>query len=159
MRITQWAEYGSHCAIYLARELQKGRVTVTAHDVAKELKIEDDYAQQILQRLRKGGIIDSVRGPTGGYKLVKDPKETTLKDLVLATEGTTFEVICETRPIGESCGISEYACSLKGAWKDLKQHIEKYLESVTLASLAEKTEFEVTSTLVSISNQTQNTTP
>jgi Rrf2 family protein len=148
MRITQWAEYGTHCAIYLAKELKKGRVTVTAHDVAKELAIEDDYAQQILQRLRKGGIIESVRGPTGGYKLLKDPKTTTLKDLVMATEGDTFEVICEARPLGDSCSATN-ACSLKNVWVALKQHVETYLISITLASLAES---EGASPLVSITS-------
>lgn len=148
MRITQWAEYGTHCAIYLAKELKKGRATVTAHDVAKELCIEDDYAQQILQRLRKGGIIESVRGPTGGYKLLNDPKNVTLKDLVLATEGDTFEVICEIRPLGDTCGATS-ACSLKNVWVSLKQHVESFLVSITLASLADS---EHTSPLVSITS-------
>lgn len=140
MRITQWAEYGSHCAIYLARELKNGNITVTAHDVARELKIESDYAQQILQRLRKGGIIESVRGPTGGYKLVRDPRSITLKDLILATEGTTFDVMCDSKPLEQACSTSDYACSLKGAWVELKKHVESYLETVTLESLAAQTE-------------------
>lgn len=131
MRITQWGEYGILCASFLAEREKENVKTVGATEIAKAQGIALEYAQQILQRLRRGGIIASVRGPQGGYKLARTPREISLKDILLAAEGDTFEVICDTKPIGlPRCGTGE--CGLGPIWQKLKAHVDTFLSGYTL---------------------------
>src|SRR5690606_3493579 len=69
MRITQWGEFGVHCTVYIAERHRAGAATVTAAEIADAQGIDPQYTQQILQRLRRKGLITSVRGPQGGYRL------------------------------------------------------------------------------------------
>ena len=132
MRITKWGEFGILCCLYLARRAEKAPVGAT--DIAAAQMIPLQYTQQILQRLRKGKIIESVRGPHGGYRLVRTPAATTLREILYAAEGDTFENICEVNPVyPEMCG--NRACGLKVVWEDLKVAIDQLLEKRTLAEI------------------------
>lgn len=140
MHITQWGEYGVHCAVFIAQRCNFDNDTgaskaVKASEIAEFQGIPTDYAQQILQRLRAGNIITSVRGPQGGYCLAKPAAEITLKDIIAASEGDTLDIICETKPItSERCGTNT-CCYLKPVWFGLKEQVNKYLEKFTLAEL------------------------
>jgi Rrf2 family transcriptional regulator, iron-sulfur cluster assembly transcription factor len=136
MRITQWGEYGVLCSTFLADKEQSENGTVGAMEIAKAHGIALEYAQQILQRLRRGGIIKSVRGPQGGYKLARGAREITLREVLLAAEGDTFEVICDTKPLHLPCCKEESDCGLRELWQGLKKEVDKYLNSYTLADLA-----------------------
>lgn len=148
MRITQWGEYATHFCIYFARIAEKNdAVCVTATEVAKEYDIDQLYAQQILQRLRKANIIYSVRGAQGGYKLSKSSEVITLKDILSAAEGDTFEMICDSKPIDKERCSPTTDCSVRGLWQDLKTHIDSFLQDKTLKSLLEE---KSTDTLIQI---------
>ncbi len=134
MRITQWGEYGVHCSVYIASRHVQGSETVGAAEVAKSQGLPLQYAQQILHRLRKGGIIESIRGPQGGYRLVRAAKEIRLRDILVAAEGNTFEVICDTKPLNLPRCL-DGSCFLRPIWQDLKQQINDYLEHFTLEDL------------------------
>lgn len=135
MRITQWGEYGVHCLMFIGEQQKNGAIAVNAADIAAAHEIALDYAQQILQRLRKAGLIVSMRGPSGGYKLGRTADQITLKDILTASEGDTFEVICETKPIHPEKCSSDGACSLRSVWFELKDHVNTFLTSKTLESL------------------------
>ncbi len=138
MRITQWGEYGVHLSVYIAQRQAETGEPVAANDIARSQAIASDYAHQILQRLRKGGIIESVRGPLGGYKLTRPPEMITLFDILVAAEGDSFEIICETRPIHSHRCAPNADCSLRDLWQNLKQHIDSFLKNETLRSLADR---------------------
>ena len=135
MRITQWGEYGTLCALHIARLSRDGKSPVGASDIAEALSIATDYTQQVLQRLRKGNIVESIRGPNGGYCLAKPEEEITLKNILIAAEGETFEIICDTKPISQERCATSVPCNLRDIWQDLKTHIDTYLDSKTLADL------------------------
>lgn len=135
MRITQWGEFGILCSMFIGQRAREGEATVGAAEIAASQEIDVQYAQQILQRLRKGDIIESVRGPHGGYKLARDPKEITLRQILLASEGDTFEVICETKPVKQACCSPDSSCSLRSFWEGLRGHVDSYLEGKTLDQL------------------------
>ena len=80
MKITKWGEYGILCCVYLAQN--NGNRAVGAGEISESQSIPLQYTHQILQRLRKGGIIESLRGPHGGYRLAKSAENTTLKDIL-----------------------------------------------------------------------------
>lgn len=135
MRVTQWGEYATHFCVHLAVQERHGQRSVTASEFAKVKEIDPLYAQQILQRLRKSNIIESIRGAQGGYKLARDPKLITLRDILTAAEGDTFEIICDSKPIdGEKCSPQVF-CNLRSIWSELKDRIDSFLESKTLADL------------------------
>ena len=132
MRITKWGEYGILCCLYLAKKSEAE--SVGASELAEHQGIPLQYTQQILQRLRRGGVIVSVRGPGGGYKLAREASKIHLKDILYAAEGNTLEIICDTKSI--SCGENRRDCSLQAVWRELKGAVDTILESRTLASLA-----------------------
>lgn len=135
MRVTKWGEFGILCSLYLARKYSEG--AVGAAEIAERQLIPLQYTQQILQRLRKGKVIQSVRGPHGGYRLARSPEAITLKDILYAAEGATFEIICETKPVyDEQCSADRQpACGLRNVWYELRESIDALLTARTLASL------------------------
>ncbi len=137
MHITKWAEYGILCCLHLGRKADQTTATGAA-EISDTLKIPLQYTQQILHRLRKGGVIKSTRGPHGGFQLVKTPEETTLKEILYAAEGATFEVICDANPIYAEACVNPNDCALKTVWIDLRTSIDLILDSHTLASLMKK---------------------
>ena len=130
MRFTKWGEYGILFCVHLGREKSQ----VGAAELGAAHNIPTQYAQQILHRLRKGGIITSTRGPRGGFQLVKAPEDITMKDILTAAEGSTFELMCHESPLFEACG-SESHCTVQLVWRELKSKIDEALEGMTLASL------------------------
>ena len=135
MRVTKWGEYGILCSLYLARKHHDG--PVGAAEIADGQQIPLQYTQQILQRLRKGNIIKSVRGPKGGYALTESPEKTTLKAILYAAEGDTFEILCDTHPVySERCEDS--VCGLRSVWHELKSAVDSLLEQHTLATIMRK---------------------
>ncbi|MCB0343791.1 MAG: Rrf2 family transcriptional regulator [Bdellovibrionales bacterium] len=136
MRITQWGEYGLLCSMHIAQRSDEGESTVGAAEIAEVQGIALQYAQQILQRLRKGDIIDSVRGPHGGYKLSRPASEISLGEILLAAEGSTFEVICDSKPVDpEGRCRTDHACGLRDLWRELADHVDAFLNGRSLADL------------------------
>jgi len=138
MRVTKWGECGILCSLELARHY--GEAAVGALEIADSQGLDLQYTQQILQRLRKGNVIESVRGPRGGYHLARPPSETTLRDILYAVEGDTFQIICDYAPIhpavdeSSRCATKE-TCALHGVWQELRHTIDSLLQGKTLADL------------------------
>jgi Rrf2 family protein len=157
MRVTKWGECGILCSLYLAKRYGDG--AVGALEIAESQGLDVQYTQQILQRLRRGGVIESERGPRGGYRLARAPKEVSLKDILYATEGDTFQIICEHSPIhpnpddGSQCATKE-SCGLHGVWQELRSAIDKLLDQRTLQDLADKD--TTPSQLVKLTTRTPN---
>ncbi len=135
MRITQWGEYGIHITFYLAWQMAEGQKVVGAADIARALRLDIQYAQQILQKLRKGQIVESIRGAQGGYSLSRAASDITLHDVLLATEGETFEIICDSKPLNSDCSAPFNTCSLKPIWRDLKEHVDSFFRKYTIETL------------------------
>jgi Rrf2 family iron-sulfur cluster assembly transcriptional regulator len=135
MHITQWGEYGIHCSMHVARCERSGNVPVGAAEIAQAQGMSLDYAQQVLQRLRKGGIIESVRGPSGGYRLTRPAKDISLREIFVAAEGDTFEVICETKLIDTERCAPGNGCCVRTLWQDLREHVNTFLSSRSLEQL------------------------
>ncbi len=135
MRITQWGEYGLHCSLQIARREGEGAATIGAAEIADEQGIALEYAQQILQRLRRGSIIESVRGPHGGYKLSRPATEITVGHVLTAAEGDTFEVICDSKPLNTERCHAGNLCNLRVLWHELRDHVNEFMDTRTLHDL------------------------
>src|SRR5207249_1755482 len=100
MRVTTWAEYGLLVSLNLAKRAGQG--PVAARELAEHERLPHDYVEQILLRLRRAGLVDSVRGAKGGYHLAREPQAITVKDVIEASEHVTFEVNCDLHRVGGS---------------------------------------------------------
>jgi len=138
MRVTKWGECGVLCSLHLARRFSE--TAVGAIEIAESQGLDLQYTQQVLQRLRKGGLVESERGPRGGYRLARAPEQISLKDILYAAEGDTFQIICDYAPIhpnpdNSSMCTTKENCSLHSVWQDLRQAIDTLLEHRSLADL------------------------
>ncbi len=133
MRVTTWGEYGLIVSLNLARRAGEG--PVAARELAEQEKLPHDYVEQILLRLRRAGLVQSVRGAKGGYHLAREPRALTVKDVLEASEHVTFEVNCDLHPVDPHRCSPEAACSIRPVWRMLEQRINELLAGITLADL------------------------
>lgn len=135
MRITTWTEYSLIISIHLAKQARRGAAPIAARELAEAERLPADYVEQILLRLRRAGIVDSVRGARGGYLLAKDPAAVTVRDVMTASEHQTFEMNCDNHPVdSERCAPSSN-CSIRPVWQALQRRIDDFLGGVTLHDL------------------------
>ncbi len=133
MRVTTWAEYGLIVSLHLARRAGNG--PVAARDMAEKEKLPADYVEQILLRLRRAGLVDSVRGARGGYLLARSAEDITVRDVLEASEHGTFEVNCDCHRVADArCG-SESGCSVRPVWQLLQRRIDETLGGIRLGDL------------------------
>jgi len=133
MRVTTWAEYGLIVSLSLARRVGDG--PVAARELAEAERLPHDYVEQILLRLRRAGLVESVRGAKGGYLLARDPHDVSVKDVMEASEHVTFEVNCDHHQVDAHRCSPDAACSIRPVWRMLEQRINDFLSGVTLADL------------------------
>jgi Rrf2 family protein len=133
VRITTQAEYGLICALHLARRMDDG--PVTGREIAASERLPGDYVEQIMIKLRRADIVKSTRGAHGGYHLARDPGQISVRDVIAASEHSTFEVHCTTHPVEEERCASSHDCSIRPVWMLLQRRIDDVLESVRLSDL------------------------
>jgi Rrf2 family transcriptional regulator, iron-sulfur cluster assembly transcription factor len=135
MRVTTWTEYSLIISLHLAK---RGRTTpspVAARELADVERLPPDYVEQILLRLRRAGLVESVRGARGGYLLARLPADISVRDVMQACEHQTFEVNCDTHQVdGERCA-GDASCSIRPIWFGLQQRIDVFLGGISLADL------------------------
>ncbi|MBL8988417.1 MAG: Rrf2 family transcriptional regulator [Gemmatimonadetes bacterium] len=135
MRITTWTEYSLIISIHLAKRGRRGASPVAARELAEVERLPADYVEQILLRLRRAGIVESVRGAKGGYFLAREPGLITVRDVMAASEHQTFEMNCDTHPVdADRCSPSS-ACAIRPVWQGLQRRIDDFLGSVPLTEL------------------------
>jgi Rrf2 family protein len=134
MKFTTKTEYGLVCMIYMAQHAE--RVCLSIKEIAAHEKYPVPYIEKILQLLRRAKLISAHHGNKGGYSLSRKPSEITLKQIINALEGGTFEVFCapETR---EGIVCTHFClCGVKPVWRKTKQILDEFYDSVTLEMMA-----------------------
>ena len=124
MRITTLAEYGVICALHLARRADEG--PINGREIAEREQLPGDYVEQILLRLRRA---------RGGYALARPAQEISIRDVIEASETTTFDLHCVSHPVGEERCSSSHTCSIRPVWMLLQRKIDDVLQGVRLADL------------------------
>lgn len=135
MRITTWTEYSLIIALHLAKRGASGAGPVAAREIAEHERLPGDYVEQILLRLRRAGLVESVRGAKGGYLLARHPSAISVRDVMTASEHQTFEVNCASHPVdAERCSPGS-TCSIRPVWHALQQRVDDLLAGISLADL------------------------
>jgi Rrf2 family iron-sulfur cluster assembly transcriptional regulator len=108
--------------------------TVSLADISERQDISLAYLEQLFGRLRRAGLVESVRGPGGGYRLAAAAGETRISDVMAAVDERLNAMGCEGTP-GNGCGGSQAACLTHGLWEKLSAHVHVFLNQTTLADV------------------------
>ena len=109
---------------------------IALKDISRRQAISIKYLEQIVSLLTKAGLLKSVRGPQGGYKLRKAPTDYTVGEILRITEGSLAPVACLEQP-EEECDRAS-SCVTREFWQGLYRTINDYVDKVTLEELAQK---------------------
>jgi Rrf2 family iron-sulfur cluster assembly transcriptional regulator len=131
MRLTTKGRFAVTAMIDLA--MQHGTGPVTLSEISQRQKISLSYLEQLFAKLRRRMLVDSVRGPGGGYTLAKDMAEVSVADIILAVD----EPIDATQCGGKENCRDEGKCITHDLWAKLNDHILDYLRGVTLKQLVD----------------------
>jgi len=105
----------------------------SASQVAEATRLELPTVAKVLKTLARSGLIDSVRGVNGGYRLRQPAESVSVAAIIRAMEGPIALTECGLEP---GLCSREHECSLKGNWQRIGETVEQALESLTLADLA-----------------------
>ena len=137
MKITAQEEYGLRCLLRLARA-ESGH-SLTIPEIAASENLSQPYVGKLLAVLRQAGLIESVRGRTGGYHLARPADQIRLGSVLLVLGEPLFEDpgYCEKHAGPETSGpcVHRDGCTIKGLWQTLEEWVRHVLDQVTLADL------------------------
>ncbi len=134
MRITTKGRYGLRAVINLAMTYNSRPISIGT--IAEDEKVSSEFLEQIFFKLKKAGVIRSIRGPGGGFVLNRKMSEISVKDILEAVGETGGMIPCTVRR-KVLCTRTE-ACPAHEIWTGLYDRIEDYLGSVTLKDIIEK---------------------
>lgn len=129
MRLTTKGRFAVTAMIDVALHGSEGPVTLAA--ISERQRISLSYLEQLFGKLRRHGLVDSVRGPGGGYNLGRAPETVAVADIILAVD----EPIDATQCGGKENCLDDRRCMTHELWAGLNAHIFAYLRSITLAEL------------------------
>lgn len=132
MRLTTKGRFAVTAMLDLA--LRGGKNPVTLAGISERQDISLSYLEQLFSRLRRHELVESVRGPGGGYYLARALADVSVADIIRAVD----EPIDATQCAGKENCRDEHRCLTHDLWMGLNNHIYDYLENVTLASLVAK---------------------
>ncbi|MDI9818096.1 MULTISPECIES: SUF system Fe-S cluster assembly regulator [unclassified Legionella] len=130
LRISKLADYGTIVMVYLAKHSQ---ALCNARDIAGHTHLTVPTVSKILKRLTVAGLLTSVRGVTGGYRLQRPAAEISVAQIIYALEEQRGLTECSLQP--NECSL-QGVCHVQGNWRLISQAIETALDSVSLELLA-----------------------
>ena len=113
--------------------LSGGADPVPLADIAERQTISLAYLEQLFVRLRRAGLVESVRGPGGGYRLAHPPGDVSIAQVMAAVDERLNAMGCEGRP-EEACG-PKAQCLTHALWEQLSAHVHVFLSRTTLADV------------------------
>jgi Rrf2 family iron-sulfur cluster assembly transcriptional regulator len=129
VKLSTKGRYAVMALVDLASHSQ-GRPVALA-DIAERQEISLSYLEQLFAKLRRGGLVKSVRGPGGGYLLARSSAETRISDAILAVDEPIRATRCTPgSPTG--CRTNKSRCLTHDLWEELGNQIHLYLSSVSL---------------------------
>jgi Rrf2 family iron-sulfur cluster assembly transcriptional regulator len=132
MRLTTKGRFAVTAMIEVA--MTRGKRPVTLAVISQRQKISLSYLEQLFGKLRRRGLVESVRGPGGGYRLAREMTQISVADIILAVD----EMLDSTQCGGlENCR-NEDKCITHNLWANLNEHIFSYLGAVTLKQLVDE---------------------
>lgn len=107
---------------------------VALGEIAERQDISLAYLEQLFVKLRRNGLVESIRGPGGGYRLAVTADRMRISDIMVAVEERLNAMGCEGT-VGEGCGSSKEACLTHALWEQLSAHVHVFLNQTTIADV------------------------
>jgi len=131
MRLTTKGRFAVTAMLDLAMHSAHGPVTLAG--ISERQKISLSYLEQLFGKLRRRAIVESVRGPGGGYNLARSAAEVSVADIIIAVDEPIDATQCGGR---ENC-MGDKRCMTHELWENLNETVYSYLSSVKLSHLVE----------------------
>ena len=131
MRLTTKGRFAVTAMLDLAMHSAGGPVALAG--ISARQKISLSYLEQLFGKLRRNAIVESVRGPGGGYCLARDASQVTVADIIIAVEESIDSTQCGGR---ENC-MNDKRCMTHELWENLNDTVFAYLSSIKLSKLVE----------------------
>lgn len=132
MMLTTRGRYAVMAMVDLAGQCDQQK-PVSLADIAARQEIALNYLEQIFSKLRKKGLVLSVRGPGGGYVLAENPDIIRIADIITAVDEPIAITRCKSHKQG--CRQDKAKCLTHDLWEGLGNHIHAYLQSITLTDV------------------------
>ncbi|MCP5056496.1 MAG: Rrf2 family transcriptional regulator [bacterium] len=133
MQLLAQEEYGLRCLIELSR---RNGAMLTIQEIAKAEGLSADYAAKLLRELRRGGLVSSTRGASGGYRLARPANQITAWDAVQVLGGALFpEGFCACHPGKAKLCVRGNNCALRALWRSVDLAVREVLTRITLEDL------------------------
>ena len=132
MIISTKGRYGLRAMFVLALQQHEGPVSIKY--IAEDQAISETYLEQLFSKLRKSGLVRSVRGAQGGYQLEKPPKDISVGDILKALEGPLAPSDCV---VGDGAGICQNSemCSTRSIWKRIYEGVNAVVDGISLQDM------------------------
>ena len=133
MRLTTKGRYGVRAVVNLAAAV--GNEPISISYIAKKEQLSPEFLEQIFFRLKKAGLIRSVRGPKGGFVLNYKPSEISVKTILDAVGEPLFPAPCADH--GTKACPQQEGCLISPIWQDFYELMRKYLSAISLKDIVE----------------------
>jgi len=137
MKLSTKGRYGLRAMVDLGIHSETEPVSISS--IAARQQISDRYLEQLIGKLKKAGLVSSVRGAQGGYQLAREPREISAGDILRVLEGDLMSVTCESEGEKDApcCEVSDY-CVTRYVWQKVHEGILSAVDNLTLAELMEQ---------------------
>ena len=134
MKLSTKGRYGLRALIDLAQYGEQEAVSIQS--ISARQQISDSYLEQLVRKLKKAGLVTSVRGAQGGYRLARPAEEISVGDVLRALEGSIEAVSCQE---GEnpSC-VGKDLCVARFVWQKVNKSIQETVDSIMISELVEE---------------------
>jgi Rrf2 family iron-sulfur cluster assembly transcriptional regulator len=137
MKLSTKGRYAVMALAELAR--RTGEAPVSLADIAAGQRISQEYLEQLFAKLRRAQLVDSVRGPGGGYRLTRDADSIRIADVIVAVDEPLRVTRCQGDAIDGCVGGEK--CITHELWAALGRHIYGFLSAVTLGDVVNRRNF------------------
>lgn len=128
--MTRASDYAVRCVLYLA---SKGEgILVSRREISDAMEVPSPFLGKISQKLARAGIIEIVQGARGGYRLLRDPGEISLLQVI---ETVTGEIILNDCLTGKGACMRRDYCSVHPVWSGVRDQLRRTLEGTSMADL------------------------
>jgi len=130
MKLSTRSRYGTRMLLDIAENSNGSPVSVS--DISKRLGVSVKYLEQLIRPLKRGGYLDSVRGPKGGHVLTKAPSEITVGEVVRLLEGgiSLTDCVGDKSRCPRSC-----ECNVRNVWVEATRAMNDILDSITISQI------------------------
>ena len=133
MRLSTKSRYGVRAIFDIA--YHSGGLPTQIREISKRQGITPRYLEQIFQKLKRAGIVKSIRGPKGGYYLARKTDKINVSDVIRAMEESMVPVFCATPLRGRKKCRRESHCVAQVVWREAGQRLTEYFDSMSIEKM------------------------